>query len=84
MSITWEEITNSRFKFKNNERWYKVTNNVVTIDALGADHKFQSCVLSERYKDFVESVWQYQVNTDDIWIITHPVSVCNDRVNNKL
>lgn len=65
MSITWEEIKDARYKFKNNEKWFKVTND---------EYKFQPCILSERYKNFVELVLKYQVNADDIWITTHPVS----------
>lgn len=76
MSITWDEIKDPRNKFKNNDKWYKVTNNEVEIGALGSGHKFRPCVLAERYRDFVESVWQYQVNSDDVWITTHPVSLC--------
>lgn len=76
MSITWDEIKDPRNKFKNNDKWYKVTNNEVEISALGSGHTFRPCVLAERYRDFVESVWQYQVNSDDVWITTHPVSLC--------
>lgn len=81
MSITWDEIKHPRNKFKNNDKWYKVTNNEVEIGALGSGHKFRPCVLADRYRDFVESVWQYQVNSDDVWITTHPVSLNSLFVN---
>uniref|UniRef100_A0A336K1J0 CSON012871 protein n=1 Tax=Culicoides sonorensis TaxID=179676 RepID=A0A336K1J0_CULSO len=74
MSITWDEIKDPRLKFKNNDKWFKVTNHHIDIPALSTDHTYLSCMLSERYKDFIELVSKYQVNYDDIWITTHPRS----------
>lgn len=73
--ISWEEINDKRFKYssKDDPRWHKVLIEN-TSTPLGPSRSFNHCVLAARYKPVMESMINYEVDADDVWICSYPKS----------
>lgn len=72
--LKWEAFQDSRSKYAGEDPgWHKVyIENPLT--PLGAGWKFNYCVLGARFKPFMDSIINYEVNKDDVWICSFPKS----------
>jgi len=70
----WELIDDIRHKYSGIEpKWYKVS--IKPTENYPFNNRPQQyCVLSARYKAYVPLILNYDVRSDDIWIVTHPRS----------
>lgn len=74
MSTVWSEIRDRRNTFREPIRWYNVVNKTSSVPGAEKDQNSFPCVLSDRYKDFIDLVLNYEVDSNDVWITTHPRS----------
>lgn len=72
--LKWEEVMDDRFKYNGEDpNWNKVyIENPHT--ALGPSWKFNYCILAARYQAYIDSILNYEVNKDDVWICSFPKS----------
>lgn len=72
--IKWNEVADDRYKYDGDDpQWHKVyVENPHTT--LGADWKFNYCILAARYKAFMNSIFNYKADKNDVWICSFPKS----------
>lgn len=71
----WEAINDERNKYEfSDPKWHKVRIETPYNFPLGKEWKPDYCVLSERYKVYMDHIKNYEVRSDDIWIVTYPKS----------
>uniref|UniRef100_A0A336MSM7 CSON000681 protein n=1 Tax=Culicoides sonorensis TaxID=179676 RepID=A0A336MSM7_CULSO len=71
-NLIWNKVEDPRYKFKKDLAWHNVTYNFHSLN-FESDYE-RSCILSERYKTFMDHIVNYEVRADDIWITTYPKS----------
>ncbi|XP_063699746.1 luciferin sulfotransferase-like [Culicoides brevitarsis] len=71
-SLKWEKIEDPRINCRIDAHW----NNLHYKQSLKGGEKEENrcCVLSARYKAYMDLVKNYEVREDDIWICTYPKS----------
>lgn len=80
----WEEISDPRFKYEqidpeipfSTPKWSKVwiKDSSEIKCPLGANWKFNYCILSSRYKVYMDLIREMDVSPDDVWVTTYPKS----------
>lgn len=71
----WELIVDNRFKYNGTDpQWHRVSIESAKNWPLNDQSKQKDCLLSARYKVYMPFILDYDVRSDDIWIITYPRS----------
>lgn len=71
-SLRWEKIEDPRSKCQINPFWNNVSYKQRLTEEGNEEERY--CVLSARYKVYMELINNYDVASDDIWICTYPKS----------
>ncbi|KAG4068963.1 hypothetical protein HA402_005111 [Bradysia odoriphaga] len=71
---TWELIVDSRFKFAETDpQFHRVSMKPGNFSAKDQLNNHE-CVLAARYQEYLPCISNYDVRSDDIWIVTYPRS----------
>ncbi len=75
-TTNWEVLVDNRYKYTSADlHWNKVSIETATNFPLNLSQlKTSTCILATRYKAYLPYIFNYDVRSDDIWIITYPKS----------